>query len=240
MGHEVHLLENSYRYATSELKRFVPGNIWGLLARGVQFHNLGIEKKTIGKAILFEVQLTIVGSALASLPAFSYIVNSSQELQNKLTSLLPISIVAIVIFFAVISQLLKKKFNESGGLIERIYLPGLETTQKILLTFLSAIIFLIFGIANFLVFLSIFPSHLNLAIELSSFFSFAFLVGYLSFITPMGLGVREAVATLGLLKVTNILNSSFFAIFSRVILVVSELIYVGLVFLFYKLAKQNK
>lgn len=230
LGHDVKLIENSYRYSVSELKRYVPGSIWSFLARGVQFNKLGVDNKTVGKGILFEIELTILGAAIASVPAISYILSSPQELKFKLFSLLPISAVAIFIFFASIFYLSKKKFIKE---------KTLRPNQLISLVIFSSIIFIIFGLANYFTYLSVFPKPLFSEIELVAFFSFAFLIGYLSFITPMGLGVREGVLTLGLLKITSLTNASFFAIFSRIILVFSELSYVLIVFILHKLSKRR-
>lgn len=231
LGHDVGLIDNSYRYSVSELKRYVPGNVWSFLARGVQFNKLGVDSKTVGKGILFEIELTILGAAIASAPAIFYILSSPQELRSKLFSLLPVSAIAIFIFIATLIYLSRKKFRNE---------KGLKPNQLISLTIFSSLIFIVFGFANYFAYLSVFPKPATSEIELLAFFSFAFLMGYLSFITPMGLGVREGVLTLGLLKITSLTNASFFAIFSRVILIVSELIYVSIVFLLFKIVKQNR
>src|SRR5260370_36389584 len=39
--------ETSYLWALSELKRYIPGNVWSFLGRTVLFNNKGVQKKDI-------------------------------------------------------------------------------------------------------------------------------------------------------------------------------------------------
>jgi hypothetical protein len=105
------------------------------------------------------------------------------------------------------------------------------------LTLTSTVAFFIFGIATLVACLSVFSFEPKLYFELSAFFTFALLAGYLSFITPMGLGVREGIITLGLSKLTSISTSGFLSIFSRIILIMSELTFILIVFTFEILTK---
>jgi hypothetical protein len=41
--------ESSYLWALSELKRYIPGNVWSFLGRTVLFQQKGVEKKDIAK-----------------------------------------------------------------------------------------------------------------------------------------------------------------------------------------------
>jgi hypothetical protein len=88
--------------------------------------------------------------------------------------------------------------------------------------------------------LSVFSFEPKLYFELSAFFTFALLAGYLSFVTPMGLGVREGIITLGLSKLTSIANSGFLSIFSRIILIISELTFIVIVFAFEGLSQNGE
>lgn len=235
MGYEVPYLENAYKFAASELKRFVPGNVWSLLSRGSLFTQMGIDKEIVVKGLLLEVQLIIAGCMLVSSFSFAWILDAPDLLKDKLSAILPITFIAVFIYFFVLAYIFKKRYNKKISFVSSLYLPGLPIRSKINLTILSFVVFTIFGLANFFILLSLFPENISQVIALSSFFTLALLIGYLSFITPMGLGVREGVVTVGLLKIMTITNSGFFAIFSRVVLIVSELSYLLLIFLIYKL-----
>ena len=227
---KVNFFENLYRYEVSELKRFVPGNIWSFLSRGVQFSELGVDKKIVGVSILMEIQLVLSGSFLFSLLCFPLILNDA-VLREKIIALIPLSLTVAAIFFIATAYLYHKKYDKNMTLIKSIYLPGVSIASKIKLTLISTFTFIIFGLANYLIYASSFGFSIENLIYLSSFFTFALLVGYLSFFTPMGLGVREGVIILGLSKGIGTINSSFFAIFSRVVLIISELSYLLLLLL---------
>ena len=94
---------------------------------------------------------------------------------------------------------------------------------------LQSIAFFIFGLATLVACLSVFTFEPKLFLELSAFFTFALLAGYLSFITPMGLGVREGIIILGLTKLTSIATAGFLSIFSRIVLIISELTFLAIV-----------
>ncbi len=240
LGHKINFRENTYRFAFSELKRYTPGNIWSFLGRASQFSELGVDKKTIGISILADIQLVIIGCGIVSLLSIPWLLNSPIELRTKLVSLLPISIIAIAIFFVATALLYSKKYKTSALRraevisISNLILPGFEVNSKAKLSGVSILTYFIFGAANYFVFISIFPFGLSLFLILSSFFVFSLLIGYLSFITPMGLGVRELVVTLGLSQVISIQDSGTVSIFSRIILIVSELIFLFLIFVWEK------
>jgi len=236
-GYKINLLDNTYRFGISELKRFVPGNIWSFLSRAVLFNEIGVDKTTIAKGLLTEVQLIIIGCLSVSIFSFPWILDADPSLKLKLFSLLPVSFIAIFIFFGVTAYIFKRKYSKKDSLLSFVFLPEIPMRQKARLIVISIFVFAAFGLANFMVFLAVFPDSISQIVILSSFFTFSLLVGYLSFITPMGLGVREGVITLGLLKTMNIAQAGFFAIFSRIVLIFSELIYLFSIFLLYKFKK---
>ena len=245
-GYKINFRENTYRFSFSELKRFAPGNIWSFLGRAAQFSQLGVDKKTLGISLLADIQLVIIGCSFVSLLSIPWILNSPSELKLKLISLLPLSIIAITIFFMITAIIYVKKYLNinsksilhSNKLWSNFLLPGFGYDSKIKLSLISALTYFIFGVGNFFAFASVFPSNLNQILELSSFFVFSLLLGYLSFITPMGLGVREGVITLGLSKIVSLADAGFFSVFSRIILIISELSFLLLVFIWKKSYKK--
>lgn len=245
-GHNIPFRENTYRFAFSEIKRYVPGNIWSFLSRGVLFAETGVDKKTLGISLLADVQQVIIGCGFVSLIAIPWLLNSPNELKIKLVSLLPVSIIAIVIFFIATSFIYTRKYLKpdsksivlhSNILWTNLFLPGFSLNSKVKLIILSIFTYFIFGVGNFFALLSIYNIGFGGFLNLSSFFTFSLLIGYLSFITPMGLGVREGVVTLGLSKITSLTNSGAIAIYTRIVLIVSELLFLFFVFLWKKFSR---
>ena len=245
-GHKIPFKENTYRFAFSEIKRYVPGNIWSFLSRGVLFAETGVDKKTLGISLIADVQQVIIGCGAVSLVSIPWLLNSPIELKAKLVNLIPISLVAIIIFFIATGLIYAKGYgdkNENSSILPSIrvftnfLLPGFSLNSKIKLIILSIFTYFIFGVGNFFALLSIYNIGFNEFLNLSSFFTFSLLVGYLSFITPMGLGVREGVVTLGLSKITTLTNAGVIAIFTRIVLILSELLFLLFAFLWKKFSK---
>ncbi len=236
-GYKINFRDNTYSFAFSELKRYVPGNIWSFLSRGSQFHELGVDKKTVGISLLADIQLVIIGCGIISLFSIPWLLDSPIELKTKLSSLLPVSIAVAVIFFIITSLIYTKKYKDKNALWANFLLPGFQPKSKIKLPIISVFTYFIFGTGNYFAFLSIFNNNFQDFLILSSFFVFSLLVGYLSFITPMGLGVREGVVTLGFSKITSLTNAGVIAIFTRIVLIVSELLFLLFVFLWKRFSK---
>lgn len=234
-GHKIPFKKTTYFWGFSEFKRYVPGNIWSFLSRVSLFADTGIDKKTVGLALLDEVQLIVVSSTIVSIFALPLILSATG---GEMKELLLGSLIGII-FYCVIVGFIYTKRTKQGTFLTNIYLPNYTSSQKITLTFISVLAFFIFGFATFIACLSITNFSLSMTIILSSFFTFALLVGYLSFITPMGLGVREGVVTIGLTPLVSVSTAGFLSIFSRIILIISEVTFLILILLWDKLIKTN-
>lgn len=236
-GHRIGFGINSYLWGFSEFKRYIPGSIWSFFSRVSLFSDLGIDKKIVGYAILDEVQLIIISCGLISILSIPFMLGIGNKNLNQMEELIAGSVVGILIYFVVVAYIFKKRLN-SKNLFSNIFLPGYILSQKISLTLVSLLAFFAFGTATLIASLSIFNLSPDLFLMLSAFYVFALLVGYLSFITPVGLGVREAVVTLGFSSLISLSNAGFLSIFTRVILVFSEVIFL-IIILIYKFLNKN-
>jgi len=234
-GYKILFKKTAYLWGFSEFKRYIPGNIWSFLSRVSLFADTGIDKKIVGLALLDEIQLIVVSSTVISIFALPLILSATG---GQTVELLLGSLVGIIIYGVVIGYIYKKR-TKQGTFLTNIYLPGYSLNQKITLTFISVFTFFVFGFATFIACLSITNFSLSMTLILSSFFTFALLVGYLSFITPMGLGVREGVVTIGLSSIVSVSTAGFLSIFSRIIMIISEVSFLILVLLWDKLIKTN-
>jgi glycosyltransferase 2 family protein len=230
-GHKIPLMENAYLWEVSEFKRYIPGNVWSFLSRITLFGDRGIDKKAIGVALVDEIQLIVISESIISLFSLPFILSSgSAQLLNTMKVILFASIAGLFIFSVALAIIYKKRGHKN--FVANLFLPGYTFRQKFILLIIYTIDFAIFGIANLLVCLSIFSFDPKLYLELSAFFTFALLVGFLSFVTPTGLGVREGVITLGLSSITSVSIAGFLSIFSRIILIISEAIFLLIVLVF--------
>ncbi|HUD09530.1 MAG TPA: lysylphosphatidylglycerol synthase domain-containing protein [Patescibacteria group bacterium] len=228
-GHRMPLMQTAYLWEISEFKRYMPGNIWSFLSRVSLFENEGVEKKLVGLALLDEIQLIIISCALISIFCLPLILSSGESVQllRQMQIIILGSAAVIIIYSLVVAFLFQKR--GLGNFRANLFLPGYSLRQKIILTLISTVAFFIFGLATLVACLSVFTFEPKLFLELSAFFTFALLAGYLSFITPMGLGVREGIIILGLTKLTSIATAGFLSIFSRIVLIISELTFLAIV-----------
>lgn len=237
-NYKINFRENTYRFSFSEIKRYTPGNVWSFLSRASLFNEIGVDKKTVGICLLADIQLVIIGCGIVSLGAIPWLLDSPDALKVKLVSLIPISIIAAIIFFIATGLVYKKRYEKNGSLASALILPGFKFNNKIKLSFVSLVTYFIFGIGNYFVFSAIFNGGFTNILAFVSFFVFSLLIGFLSFVAPTGLGVREAVVTLGLSKIMSITDAGVISIFSRIILIVSELTFIFLIFLWHKSSKK--
>ncbi len=224
-GYYVPFRKTAYLWEISEFKRYVPGNVWSFLSRVSLFSDAGVDKKIAGLALLDEIQLLIIASAIVSIFSLPLMLNASEptKLLQELEIIIAASVVAIIAYSLVVAFLFKLRGNKH--FLSNLFLPGYSLKEKITLTAIAVITFFVFGLATLVACLAVIPFDGKFYFELAAFFTFAYLAGYLSFITPMGLGVREGVVTLGLTRFVGLATAGFLSIFSRIVLIIAELVF---------------
>lgn len=223
-NHEISYKDANFIWAASELKRYIPGNIWSFVGRAVLFSERGISKKDIARYSIIEIELIILGSITISLLSLPFIVQRF-TLPQYLNTILPLTLTIIFLIY-IFNQKLKLK---------HFILPDFSPAEILFLIFLNIITFLFFGLGYYLVFASFTSINPNLVWQLTGFSVLAFIAGYLSLLTPSGFGVREGALVFGLTKIMSVSSAGFLALFSRFILIVAELIFVGISYIWYKI-----
>jgi uncharacterized membrane protein/uncharacterized membrane protein YbhN (UPF0104 family) len=228
-GKQFSFKENAYLLAMSELKRYVPGNIWGFMARTAAFEREDLTKKEVLGLIVKETVLLSLASFLLSL---IYILNFEQDtlLRNLALSL---GIVSVFIFLMheKISQLLGSRLKK----IFYILVPDYSFSENLNILLWSVLTFFIFGLGTYFSISSIFYLDLRQILILIGIFNLSFFIGYISFITPMGLGVREGTMTLALTSFIGASASAISSVFTRVIFIISEMLVLAIILAWNKL-----
>src|SRR3990167_5908053 len=237
-GHNIEFKEVSYLWGLSELKRFAPGNIWSFLGRTFSFSKKGVDSKTIISLIFAEIGLFIMASLLLSLFSIQFIlpyIFSIHTYSIFVVPLITFSVILISLLF-----LFNRKYIESSKLkFFKNFLPGFSPYTNFVLLSISVFSLFFFGLGTFLTIASVVYLPVNLFLPLIGFFVLSLLLGFLSFITPMGLGVREGIISIGLLSTLGLQLAGFAAIFARIVLILSEMIFI-LLATFWKNIKDNK
>lgn len=209
-GNKLNFKKISYIWAFSELKRYIPGNIWSILARGTLSLETGLDKKAIANSLIIEVELIVLACYVLSLPFILFF--SWGEIFNYLFLL---SGVLLVLLFTFGNRI--RKFP--------VLFSGANYVENFKILLISLVNFFMFGLGTFFAIISLFyldPKNILIIISLSIF---SLLAGYVSLITPMGLGVREGIMTLYLSRFMLTSSAGLVSIFSRIILITSEIIF---------------
>lgn len=227
-GYKISFSETLYRWEFSEVKRYIPGNVWSFLSRASLFEDVGVPKKVSAHFLIIEMELVIIATFVLSLLSVPLIINFLKLVSFGNVPLLIFSALAIssVLIFVFGTKFIQGKFQKS--------VPDFSLTTNLLLILIYISAFFFFGLGTYLSVASIFILNLNQAVTLIGFFSFSLLVGYVSIITPSGIGVREGVITFGLSSLVTTGVAGFVAIFSRLVLVTTELIFLAFIFIWKK------
>lgn len=222
-GHPISLKESCFLWASSELKRYIPGNIWSFLGRTLLFSERGVPKKEIGKALIIEAELLVVSAAVVSLLSLPFLSHFAL-IPNWVVTFSPWIILAGILLYIFHGKMKIKHF----------IFPTYRPAEILFLIFLMAIGFVFFGLGHYFIIASFIALTPDLIWKLTGFSVLVFLLGYLSLLTPAGFGVREGAMIFGLLKIMPSGAAAFVALFSRAILILSEVFFVLLTFLWHK------
>ncbi len=233
-GYPVSFKKTAFMWSSAEIKRFIPGVIWSFLGRTVSFSQEKIPQTAVLSALAIEIQCMIIACVLLSTLSLPLLVRIIFPLNQYQTALIVLGILFCLILILYISQTLLinrlRTYGTKKPLIwiwrlAKFLLPNFATKDILKLLGIFMVSYFFFGLGMYLSISSFVYLNPYLSIQFISFFVLAFLVGYLSLVTPMGLGVREGVITIGLSQVLGASTAGFAAIFARIVLIFSELIF---------------
>jgi len=222
--------ESSYLWALSNARRYIPGNIWSFLSATLLFEKKGFKKKDIGKSFIIEAELFVLGSFIVSLLALSFYFSKDQALYKWLLSFL---VLLATIIFCCGDTLVKLLSGKLHKIFSYFFTP-FSFVENLYLVWLSIIALFFFGLGNYLTIISVVYLTPRLFLELLGVFDFAFVIGFLSIITPAGFGVREGIVIFSLARIVSSGLAAFSALFSRIILICSELLFILISILWHK------
>lgn len=229
-----------FLWEMAEVKRFAPGFIWPLVSKTLSFSKDGLEKKTVAYSLAIEAEVFLVGCFLASLICLPFI-SEHFPIDPSLKTLISI----IIITGAAVSLTLfvfPRKFLEFIRGIKTPFdnlllkhaensLPTFSWITNLRLVGLSILALFFFGLGTYFSITSFSYLDHTLIFQFIGFFILSFLISYLSFLIPMGLGIREGIIIYGLSPFIPIAIASAAAILSRIILIISEFIFLSFSFL---------
>ncbi len=215
----------------SMMTRYIPGNVWHILSRVALAGQLQVVRTRVLTSATIEQVLTILGAlALAAICLPFWGVANMPGLQLWLLLLLPAGLV--LLHPAILGRLLRRA-------AARLKRPELAWEYKYV-TLLRLLA--VFIAANFLAGLALFAligglttvtaTQVPLIIGAASL---AWVAGYLSFLTPSGLGVREAFLTAVLVLVFPLPVAILASLLHRIAMTLGEFLAVCIAWLYRRL-----
>ncbi len=230
-GHDISLQQTTFLWGISELQRYIPGNIWGILGRTISFNKLGVEKMTIAKSWLYESEFLFVATTLLCVLGMDFIIFGVLPFfpfKHILTTVLIVLQISGAVFF-----LNNKRFVTKENSLTNI-LPRFSLSSQTTLLLQMILAFFCYGVGTYFAINTIFLLYPHDFMTFIGFFSFAYFVGYMSFIFPMGLGPREGVMIAGLSKYIPLQFAAGGTVIARLLLIASEILFLFFTYLWYR------
>ncbi len=229
-GYPLAFKETTFLWTTSEVKRFVPGNVWAFVGRTAAFAQKEVPASVTFGALFLEVEYVAAASFFLSLFIIPFIFSTYlppfpyKEAAGWL--LIILGTVATFLFLAgrkVLTHWMRwiPKWIHHG-------LPIFSFLTNCELFVISCIALFLFGLGTYFSIAAIAPLHLDHLWLFIGIYIFSFFTGYASVIAPMGLGIREVTIVAGLSKFMNAGIAGLGAILARVMIIIAEIVFLGI------------
>src|SRR3989344_3027767 len=212
-------------FVISNFGRFIPGIVLHYAARVYLAKKKGIDVKDVALSVVLEVYYSLLGSAVVSLLAISY-VNKYLPF-SQFISIIFIVVILSVFFLSPVKVLsIARKMPFVGNKIPtfEVHLPY---KIHIVLAIWTAFLFLLNGAAFYLISRAFDNIPISNLYVFAGLFSASWIVGFLTPVAPGGLGVTDLSFAYLLLPFYSFSEASFLSLLFRFGFIMSE----GIVFL---------
>jgi hypothetical protein len=182
----------SYRHSVeilslSRLGRYIPGKIWFTLGRAYMGKKVGVREKLSIVAVLFETVILFLAACVFFLIFVFLLARIDLPFEPYWFGIL-----IVVCLLTLIPRVFSRLVNFGLKLLKRDPVDFTPKLGNLLLLFgIYMIMWGFQGFGFFLLVRSFIPIGLHAAPGFVGIYSFSWMIGFLSLITPAGLGVRE-------------------------------------------------
>lgn len=215
-----------FSYTFSEIQRYIPGNIFAYLKRIKTHKAENIDTRSVVKNIVIESAILASSAALLSITGVLFLLkNNSFILFNNFFILICL-FAALVILVTLYLFITKLNYSIFSKVFFEKHLP---------LFLLGCLGWMCFGIGNYFIAISIAPFSVYYFSVICSLFILCWLIGYLLFILPMGLGARELAIVYSFSSLAPLYLLPLVALYSRLGMIIGEFIFLSISYLYYKI-----
>lgn len=220
----------------ANITRYLPGRIWGVVRLLSISHRFGLSKTAVGSSLTLHVGIE---TALGGLIAMSLLF-SNQMRGTAIEVLEKMQGQTLLLAFAVMGLLvgvlfLIPKLADHARQFLKSFSPLIKNTSLWVNVLVSHVLLWICqGVAFFLFVRSFDPLQWADAGVLTACFAFAWIVGFLSFLTPGGLGIREGLLGVLLANYMPAPQATLVALLCRIWMLSTEMLLAGTAFLLHR------
>lgn len=210
-------------FLVSQIGKYVPGSVWPVLAQMEMARDRGFSRV---KAATASVVSMLVGVVTASVASVLVIFSGGQEALRDYWYVGFIPPVGLLLLAPpILSRLLRILGRVVRRPMESVSLNGGAMLVSILWAMLM---WLAFGLHTWTILKDLSPQSSSGIMSSTGAFALAWVVGFLFIVAPAGVGIREAVLVLALGGTLGRPDALAFAIVSRVLLTIVDLVGAGI------------
>ena len=222
-------------FQLSELGKYVPGKVGQFVGIIVLCRFFRIKKAEAIVSMLLQLALQCASGLLVGAPILFH-PSTKRFLHNlfaKVLYNLPflVGTLLLIVVLCFIFLILLKKHLSTQNIYTLKRIRTLFSLKGILhLTIIYLLVWICLGISFFLFAKSIYPIHITQFPIITSIFAFAWSIGFMTLVTPGGLGVREGILSLLLTSCLPPATATLIALLSRIWVICIEIILAGVAF----------
>jgi uncharacterized membrane protein YbhN (UPF0104 family) len=236
LGYNLDLRPSLRIYLGSEFVRYIPGNVWHVLTRILWVGKYGVPRPIALASMIVELTTKLAAGALVF--ALSLLFWGDIGVVGKLLNGTPViafvGVLTIVALLVVLHpRVLSSLLNFALRLLKREPVVLTLRYRNILtVTLYWCISWLIAGCAFYVLLLSLWPTAPLLLLPIGvGIYAIVWDIGFLSFVTPSGLGARElSMVGLFALVLPSLGFAPLLAVLSRVVSTLAELLCVSVAY----------
>ncbi|MBN2100484.1 flippase-like domain-containing protein [Candidatus Dojkabacteria bacterium] len=241
-GEKIPFMESMNVYVSSFIVRYIPGNVWAIIARAVMNKKFGVNMmKTAWGWLIENITFLMVGM-LFSLFVLASVYKERPEVLIVVLIALPVCIVFLLRYELIgklFNFLVKKKFKKYYD--KNVEMLELSFRHKLTLVGMYGLSWLAYSLHYFVVVNAVTGVGIDKFFLITGINALAWSVGYMSIITPSGGGVREGIMILALttLGIMGEVDAVVVTLIARLAFIAGELLYFAFTKLVYFLWNRN-
>src|SRR6266487_2318683 len=224
-------------YLASEFVRYIPGNVWHVLTRVLWVGKYGVSRPVAFASMAIELITKLAAGILVfsiSLLFWQDIGKVGSLLRGSLLDILGIASI-VALFIGLHPRVLNGVLNWALRRMKREPIQlTLRYSDILFITLAWCMSWIVAGLAFYVLLLALWPAAPLVALPICiGIYAIAWDIGFVSFITPSGLGFREG-AIVGLFALALPLPgalAAILAVLSRLVSTIAELICVSIAYL---------